>query len=123
MSYPVHAQLRGSAWTWREFMAQQLVTVGGKALPLMLALASLEILRQELKVSVALLILAFLMFQGFVYLKLRVMKSYPQPLETGELRDRIFALAGRLGVKVRRVFVLPAGKGQVANAYAAKARS
>jgi Zn-dependent protease with chaperone function len=120
MSYPVHAQLRGSAWTWREFMAQQLVTVGGKALPLMLALASLEILHQELEVSVAFLILAFLMFQGFVYLKLRVMKSFPQPLETGELRDRIFALAERLGVKVLRVFVLPAGKGQVANAYAAK---
>jgi len=122
MSYPVHAQLRGSAWTWREFMAQQLVTVGGKAVPLMLALASLEIFRQELEVSVALLITAFVMMQGFVYLKLRVMKSYPQPLETGELRDRIFALAGRLGVKVRQVFVLPAGKGQVANAYAAKSK-
>lgn len=120
VSYPVHAQLRGSGLSRREFLLQQMVTVGTQAVPLMLALAALELIRQETEVAIALLIAALLVFQIFQYLKLRVIKICPQALTTGELRDRVFALAGRMGVEVRQVFVLPAGKGQVANAYAAK---
>jgi Zn-dependent protease with chaperone function len=119
-SYEVYARLRGGQLSRREFLAQQLMTVGAQAVPLTLALASLEIMHQQLELSVALLILTFVVLQIFQTLKMRVMKNYPQPLTTGELRDRVFALAGRLGVKVAQVFVLPAGKGQVANAYAAK---
>ena len=42
----------------------------------------------------------------------------PNALTVGELRDRIFALAGQAGVKVQQVYVLPAGKGRLANAFA-----
>jgi Zn-dependent protease with chaperone function len=120
LSFPVYARLRGGQLSRREFLLQQLVAVGAQVLPLMLGLASLQIIHQQLELSVALLILTVVMLQVFKLLKLRVLKNYPQALTTGELRDRIFALAARLGVTVTQVFVIPAGKGQVANAYAAK---
>ena len=120
LSFPVYARLRGGQLSRREFLLQQLVAVGAQAVPLMLGLASLQIIHQQLELSVALLILTVVILQVFKILKLRVLKNYPQALTTGELRDRIFALAARLGVTVTQVFVIPARKGQVANAYAAK---
>ena len=122
LSYPVYTLLRGERWTRREFILQQLLTVGTQAVPLTLGLASLQIIHRQLELAVGLLILTVVVLQVMQILKLRMMKNYPQALTTGELRDRVFALAGRLGVKVSQVFVVPAGKGQVANAYAAKNR-
>ena len=119
VSFPVHEQLRGSQLTYREFLVRQVVTVGAQAMPLMMALAALQLWRNA-ELAVVLLALAFVTFQMLKIVKLRVLKSFPQALPAGELRDRVFALAGRLGVKVSQVFVVPAGKGQVANAYAAK---
>jgi heat shock protein HtpX len=42
----------------------------------------------------------------------------PQALSIGELRDRIFELAGQAGVPLREVYVLPAARTRLANAYA-----
>jgi Zn-dependent protease with chaperone function len=122
LSYPVHAQLRGSQWTRREFFYRQLVTVGAQAVPLMLVCSAVQILGRQSELGVALLVLSVVALQVFVTLKLRVIQEFPQPLTTGELRDRVFALAGKLGVVVGQIFVVPAGKGQVANAYAARNR-
>lgn len=122
LSYPVHAQLRGNQWTRREFFYRQLATVGAQAVPLVLVCSALQILTSQPELGVALLVLSVVALQVFVTLKLRVMKEFPQPLTTGELRDRVFALAGKLGVAVSQIFVVPAGKGQVANAYAARNR-
>lgn len=122
LSYPVHAQLRGSQWTRREFFYRQLITVGAQAVPLMLVCSALQILGRQSELGVALLVLSFITLQIFVTLKLRVIKEFPQPLTTGELRDRIFALAAKVGIGVTQIFVVPASKGQVANAYAARNR-
>jgi Zn-dependent protease with chaperone function len=46
--------------------------------------------------------------------------SAPEALTTGELRDRIFELAKKAGVEIKHLFVLSAGKSQIANAFAAK---
>ncbi len=34
------------------------------------------------------------------------------------LRDRAFEMAQRLGVKLQQVYLIPSGKGQMANAFA-----
>lgn len=117
VSYPVYAQMRSTGWSRREFLQQQLVTIGAQALPLMLFLAGLQSFR-HVELAAGLLILAYVMLLVFRHLKLKVTKTFPQALTTGELHDRVFALAARMGVKVNQVFVLPAGKAQVANAYA-----
>lgn len=119
-SYPVYAQVRSGGWNRREYLAHQLAVLGAWVVPLMLALAAMEILREHIEVAISLMIFGLVMLQVLLQLKLRVTKSYPQAVTTGELRDRILALAARMGVQVSRIFVLPAGKGQIANAYAAR---
>ena len=122
ISYPIYVQLKGSEWSRGEFLLQQVVTVGATALPLMFFLAALETLGKGSTVPMVLFLLAYLSFMTCRSLKLRLTKAYPQAVTTGELRDRVFALAQGAGVKVGQIFVLPAGKGQVANAYAANTK-
>lgn len=122
LSYTVHAQLRGIQWTRWEFLTRQIVGVGAGFIPMMLGLAALDLLNQQLEVGVGLLVGAVVLLQVLLIVRLRIVKNIPLPLTTGELRDKVFAMAGRLGVKLSQVFVLPAGKGQIANAYAAKNR-
>lgn len=122
LSYPVHEQLRGRQWTLGEFLLRQWVTIGAQVFPLMMFIAGIEVIGKEPELAAVLLILTVAAFQLLQNLKLRVVKQFPHPLTTGDLRDRIFQLAQRLGVAVNQIFVIPSGKGQVANAYAAKNR-
>lgn len=122
LSYSVHAQLRGTQWTRWEFLSRQIVTVGVRFIPLMLGLAAVELLNQQLELGVGLLLGSLILLPVLVIVRMRLVKDVPQPLTTGELRDKVFGMAARLGVSLSQIFVLPAGKGQVANAYAAKNR-
>jgi Zn-dependent protease with chaperone function len=120
LSYAVHEKLRGTRWTRREFFAQQLTTVGAQMLPLMVGVTGISIMGRQPELAAGLIVSAVIAFQLLTTLKLRLMQTLPQPLTTGELRDRIFSLAQRLGVEVKQIFILPSGKGQVANAFAAR---
>ena len=122
LSYAVHAQLRGTQWTRREFLLRQFIWLGARVIPLLLGLSALGFLHDQPELAVGLLFLTLLVFEALQVLKFRITRQLPQPLTAGELRDRIFALAHRLGVGVNQIFILPAGKGQVANAYAAQNR-
>jgi Zn-dependent protease with chaperone function len=122
LSYPVHARLRGTQWTRREFLLRQFVMLGASAIPLLLGLSALGFFKDQPELAVGLLFLSLVVLHVLQVLKFRITRQLPQPLTTGELRDRIFALAGRLGVRVNQIFILSAGKGQVANAYAAQNR-
>ena len=119
LTYPVHKQLRGTQWTRREFLLRQWVLLGATALPLMILLCAVGLMKDRPEFAVGLFFLSFLVLQTLQFVKFRITKELPQPLTTGELRDRIFGMAGRLGVSVQQIFILPAGKGQIANAYAA----
>jgi Zn-dependent protease with chaperone function len=120
LSYAVHEQLRGTRWTRREFFVQQLATVGAQILPLMVGVTGISIMGKQPELAAGLIVSAVIAFQLLTTVRLRLMQTLPQPLTTGELRDRIFSLAQRLGVEVKQIFILPAGKGQVANAFAAR---
>ena len=117
-SYPLHVNLRGSAWTRREFLIEQLVNVGAQALPLMFLLAAASNLAMDGALSTIFFLCTIVSWIVFRSLKMRVSNSYPFALTRGELRDRVFALAAKAGVTIKQIFVLPAGKGQIANAYA-----
>jgi Zn-dependent protease with chaperone function len=123
LSYPLHEQLRGTQWTRREFIVTQSVALGSKLFAYMLAFATLEMVREQLELALVLLLLTIVFFQVLRILRVRVIKSMPQPLTAGEFRERILALAESLRVRVNRILLLPAGKSQVANAYAAKGGS
>ena len=122
LSYPLHVQLRGRSWSRREFLIQQLATVGAQALPLMFFLGAISTISKSGAASAGLFISAYLSWILCHNIRLRVTRAYPFALTTGELRDRVFDLAKKAGVEVRQIFVLPTGKGQVANAYASGAQ-
>jgi Zn-dependent protease with chaperone function len=119
LSYPLHLHLRGTTWTRREFLLQQLINAGVQAFPLLFFVAAIESIAKNPNAAASYFLLALLSWFVLRNLQMRVSKSYPHALTTGELRDRVFALANKARVKVTQIFVLPTGKGQVANAYAA----
>ena len=43
---------------------------------------------------------------------------YPHNAKSGELRNRVLSIAHRMGVTVSRIYIVPAGKGHLTNAYA-----
>jgi len=123
LSYRVHAEVRGTYKSRREFLVGQAVAIAAKTYVFMLALVCLELTREHLEFALLLLLTTVVLFQVLQIVKLRVIKSAPRPVTTGELRERILALAGRLRVQVSQIFVLPTGNSQVANAYAAKTKT
>ena len=118
LSYPLHLRLRGTTWTRREFLLQQLINTGAQAFPLLFFVASIESIAKNPNAAASFSLLALMSWIVLRSVQMKVSNSYPHALTTGELRDRVFALANKARVKVTQIFVLPTGKGQVANAYA-----
>jgi Zn-dependent protease with chaperone function len=118
LSYKVFVQFRGSQWTRREFMLERSLDVGAIFLPLMFFCCALDFLTTNTKLLIVLMLAAFVSRVLCLRAKIRVSRVAPEALTTGELRDRIFELAKRAGVKIKQVFVLSAGRMQIANAYA-----
>lgn len=118
LSYPLHLHLRGTTWTRREFLLQQLINAGAQAFPVMFFVAAIESIAKNPNAAASFFLLALFSWIVLRSVQMRVSNSYPHALTTGELRDRVFALANKARVKVTQIFVLPTGKGQIANAYA-----
>src|SRR4051812_2231983 len=118
VSYPLHLNLRGTRWTRREFLLQQLLNAGVQAFPIMFFVAAIETIVKDANAAASFFLLALFSWIVLRNVQMSVNNSYPHALTTGELRDRVFALAEKARVKVTQIFVIPTGKGQIANAYA-----
>ena len=119
LSHPVQEKLRGLKWTRRELILQGVYSVCAALIPLAMFLTGLQTLDSSNFQK------GLLWFVGAIFVRLvaagalqRLMGTLPQSLTTGDLRDHAFGLAQRLGVKLQQVYVVPAGKGQMANAFA-----
>ena len=123
LSYKVFVQFRGKQWTRGEFMLERSLEVGAQFLPLMFFCCGLNFIGNSPKVLVVLLVAAYVSRVLCVRAKIKVSGVAPEALTTGELRDRVFELATRATVKIKQVFVLSAGRMQVANAYATGAQT
>ena len=119
ISHPVQQKLRGLRWTKRELTLQALYSVLARLIPIAMFLTGLRVIgsggfRNAFLWWVAALLLRAVAAQAL--LKLTGMQ--PQALSSGDLRDRVFAMAERIGVKLQQIYLIPSGKGQVANAFA-----
>jgi heat shock protein HtpX len=121
ISHPVQQQLRGLRWTRKELGLQAIYSMGSALFPLLLGIQGISaLLRGNFRTAV-LWILAALILKIFASTRLlKLLGMQPQALTTGELRDAAFNMAHRLGVKLQQIFVIPAGKSQMANAFARK---
>ena len=119
ISEPVQQKLRGLSWTKRELTVQAFYSVLAGLFPLAMFLTGLSWM------TAGTVTFAFYWWIAALFLRVFAMQALlkhtgmqPQALSVGDLRDRAFALADRLGVKLQQVYLIPSGKGQMANAFA-----
>jgi Zn-dependent protease with chaperone function len=119
LSHPVQQKLRGLQWTRRELRLQALYSVLIGLFPFALFLTGLRVMgRGTVRAGLYWFVAAFLLRVFAAKGLLKITGMQPQAITSGTLRDRAFAMAEKLGVKLQQVFLIPSGKGQMANAFA-----
>jgi len=119
LSHPVQEKLRGLKWTRRELVLQGVFSVCAALIPLALFLTGLQTLGSaDFQKGMLWFVAAFVVRLVAAGALQKLMGTLPQSLTTGDLRDHAFGMAQHLGVKLQQVYVVPAGKGQMANAFA-----
>ena len=120
LAQPIYSGVRGIAWTRRDLMRQATLTLGASFIPLLFVVGGFDYLNHHNDLRGFLLsYVAAAAVRIFSARRLRaLLQLTPNALTVGDLRDRVFALAAALGVKLQQVYVLPAGKMRMANAFA-----
>jgi Zn-dependent protease with chaperone function len=118
LSHKVFTRVRGMEWSPGEVVRQAMWMQAAALVPIMFVLTGLTSISRHPSLGAACFILAFISWQICARLSNKAQNLTPQALTTGELRDRIFALAERAGVPLKQIYILPAGKGRMVNAFA-----
>jgi len=119
ISHPVQQKLRGLHWTKRELTLQALYSALAGLFPFALFLTGLRVMGTGgFRSAMFWWVGAFLLRVVAAQALLKITGMQPQALSSGDLRDRAFRMAERLGVKLQQVYLIPSGKGQMANAFA-----
>lgn len=118
-SHPANRRIGKQDWTFAETVLQMVSMLSAILIPALLIFTGLNSFAGASYRSAILLLFAG--FALLIPLLIWAQKSQgmtPLPLTTGELRDRIFELAEKAGVRLKQLYLLPAGKGHMANAFA-----
>lgn len=122
LSSPIHS-LRGMSRTQGQAVSQSFWAIARLAIPLSLVMLGGAELFNSPRIGVLLLLAA--MFLGR-FTGQKAAKSFGmelQALTSGELRDRAFAIAKKAGAKLNQLYVLPAERMRLANAFAHSANN
>ncbi|HWC18489.1 MAG TPA: M48 family metalloprotease [Terriglobales bacterium] len=117
VSHRVFVEVKKAQYTWPQFLAEHSLTLAQTIVPIACFGAALR-LHLGSKLFVVLLFLAYASALFIRRSRMKLTKNYPTIALAGELRDRVFEFATRLGVKLQHVVILPAQRTQVANAFA-----
>lgn len=119
LSHPVQEKLRGLSWTRGELALQALYSCAVSLVPLAMFLTGLNtIAAGSARFAFVWFVSAFVVRLFALRARQKFLGMQPQALTTGELRDKAFGMAKQLDVKLQQVYVIPSGKGQMANAFA-----
>ncbi len=118
LSHPVFTRLRGLDLSRTDLVRQ---AVWGQARVFAFACFGIALfaLSVDARLSMVWIVVGIASLVVVSQARMKALGMTPQALSVGELRDRVFALATGAGVKVQQIYVLPAGKGRTANAFAA----
>jgi Zn-dependent protease with chaperone function len=119
LSGPVQQKLRGIVWTSRELALQAIYSFSGSFLPIALWIGALLTFTSGSYRAAVILFLSAFVFLIVARGKLaRLLGMQPEALTSGDLRDVAFAIAARIGVQLQQIYIIPAGRGRMANAFA-----
>jgi Zn-dependent protease with chaperone function len=104
-------------WTTIDIFRLAIWSAMARTLPLLMVAIGIDVLPHQ---PVA----GFFYFVGAISvailatLRLRSAEGFvPRPVNSGELHKRAFFLAKKMGIRLRRVYVFPSGKGHLTNAF------
>jgi len=121
LSYPVFAQVHGSQWTRGEIFRQAFWMQATFVVPILCFVGGVTKTGEENWRGVV-----FFMLLGFAILIFGIRRiaaasgRTSESLSTGELRNRVFALAANSGVRLKSLYVISSSKSRMANAFAAQ---
>lgn len=117
LSYSTDAKVLGLRWTLADVIRQAGWRLVSFVVPLLMVASGFDaILRGALSGIVWIAAAGVLARIGTVFFQ-RANGMILHEARSGELRNRSFAMARRMGIHLRRVYLIPAGKGHLTNAY------
>jgi len=114
----VYEQVTAVDWSPREVVRQAVVANALSLIPLFLVLVGLNTFSRSPRQAALYAIVGYVGFMVLSQNMARLLGSRLHALNSGDLRDRIFDLAHRAGVKLQQVYVLPETRAQLSNAFA-----
>ena len=118
-SHPASLRIGKKDWTFAETVLQMVSMLSAILIPALLIFTGLNSFAgASYRAAILLLFAAFVLLIPLLIWAQKSQGITPVPLTTGELRDRIFELAEKAGVRLKQLYLLPAGKGHMANAFA-----
>jgi Zn-dependent protease with chaperone function len=104
-------------WTLTDALRRAWWKLVSFVIPLLLVAAGFDALMEKKVRGIVWLMIAGLISKvGTVFLRWAEGLKF-NALRTGELRNRALTLASRMGITLGKVFIVPAGKGHLTNAY------
>jgi len=118
LAYTIDALVLRLKWTLFDVLRVAFWRVVNFAVPLLLtATATNDILQDELWGAIWAVVAGAVAIVGMVFLR-RAEGFRQHEVKGSETRNRALAIAKRMGVNLQRVYVVPAGRGHLTNAYA-----
>jgi Zn-dependent protease with chaperone function len=106
-------------WTWRDAIGDALLMLVGGLSPIVLLLSAIDAVRVALFREATLATIAGVMIAvAAATVRRRKSGLTLHAVSSGELRDRVFDLAGRAGVRLQQLYVVPFRRLRMANAFA-----
>ena len=119
LAYPIVARTGATEWTRRDLIVQRFWSLAGWQIPVCLFQTAFgATLDNAFQRAILWFVAAFVALNFGGRQLLRATQYNRQALTFGELRDRLFHLAGAAKVKINQIYFLPAGKGRAINAFA-----
>ena len=118
LSGKVYRNVRGAEWSPADVVRRAILGGSLAFMPLFFFILIVSTWNVRSRYSGMFLILSLLSAVFFIRLLGKSLRLSMYSVTRGELRDRIFELAARAGVKLKQIYVLPEGKAQLSNAFA-----
>jgi Zn-dependent protease with chaperone function len=118
LSGQVYRNVRGAEWSPADVVRRMLLGATIGFLPLFFVILIVSNWKAGSRYTGSLIILAAASTTFLARLLRKSLRSSQYSVTRGELRDRIFELARRAGVKLKQIYVLPEGSAQLSNAFA-----
>ena len=118
LSGQVYRNVRGAEWSPADVVRRMLLGATTGCLPLFFVILIVSNWNAGSRYTGSLIILGAASTTFLARLLRGSLRSQQYSVTRGELRDRIFELARRAGVKLKQIYVLPEGSAQLSNAFA-----